>query len=162
MPRRNAAVKGIGFPDFAARASLRGTLVVDWWVVRGGEIIHRAAVAAIAAWGIAVVSGCAAQRPARVAASESGGSPRWEIVLPGGPVSDAGVPESVVSSVAFRRDEALAVRDNAHLTAIDTWPEDLRPTLERPRRLFITPRETTYLYFGVRREYRRDIWPFWY
>jgi hypothetical protein len=48
-----------------------------------------------------------------------------------------------------RRDDALGVRENRAMLAIDHWPEPARASLDRPRYGRFTPeRSNTFVYYG--------------
>ena len=116
-----------------------------------GRGLHNPGRALVVA-GLAGLGGCATDVPSRDGgpyAGNQGGS--WEVVLPGRAVAQAEPgPE------AGRRDEDLNIRDSRPRLALETWPEEDRPGLDRARRLSLPRRSHQYLYISdrPRREHR--------
>lgn len=85
-------------------------------------------------------SGPVARRPLGPRAGNQGGS--WEVVLDGARLARAEREPEIA-----RRDESLNPRVDAPVTALDSWPERPRPSIDRPRRVFTTGSFREYLYF---------------
>ena len=103
----------------------------------------RAGIVALAVAGTVVLGGCATRVPERdrgVFAGNQGAS--WELVLPGARVGadDAGWELA-------RRDEALGAVPTPVATALDEWPTEPRPSLDRARRLYLRDNARTIIYF---------------
>jgi hypothetical protein len=118
--------------------------------------------------GAGLLTGCAAQlpaRPAAIAVGNQGGS--WESVLPGPRVARSELETGGAPGWEYaRRDEALSYRPAQALLATDAWPEPPRPSLDEAYYLYIPRQPSVYLYFrsgGYERSgyrtYRGSAWP---
>lgn len=92
----------------------------------------------------------------------------WESVLPGAEVSGLLAqrghdPESWDA----RLDDDLNARPAAPLLATAQWPEPVRPSLARARRIYIADRETTFVFYGPEDGWARPralpapVWTYW-
>ena len=116
----------------------------------------------------ALVGGCASA-PVRVHPTGSeGGSWRavlpgseggsWRAVLPGSAVSEALAASSRPDWIDSRRNASLSPHAFEPILATTAWPERDRPTLSRPRVVWVPRSPERYTYFRSteeRYEYRR-------
>ncbi|MFM9996110.1 MAG: hypothetical protein ACKVU4_09950 [Phycisphaerales bacterium] len=85
-------------------------------------------------------SGPVARRPVGARAGNQGSA--WEVVLDGARLARVeSEPET------GRLNERLNHRADAPVTALDSWPERARPSVDRPRRVYMTGSFREYLYF---------------
>ncbi|MBK7405892.1 MAG: hypothetical protein IPJ41_15050 [Phycisphaerales bacterium] len=91
------------------------------------------------------------------------GPPRrasWQAVLPGPVVVEASSLRGHPSWIDGRRNESLSAHTERPLLATTAWPERERPTLSRPRVIWVPRSPDHYLYYRSehRGSYERHSW----
>lgn len=155
---------GLGRPARAAVAA--GTRFEQTVVMRSAlganpRSVGRVWPAFAAALVAASLGGCAApagraEPAARGGAGAEGYQPgSWDVVLSSPEASMADAPWDEMWAMS-RRDAELGAREARLATAAEEWDRPARPSLARPRYLFLPRRETTVLHFEPERGHRRD------
>jgi len=104
-------------------------------------------ILALAIAGTVTLGGCATRVPERdrgVFAGNQGDS--WELVLPGANVGALGAGAGPGWEVA-RLDGRLGMPPVAIATALDEWPTEPPPSLDRTRRLYLRDSARAIIYF---------------